>query len=116
MSRNGPERRSDTWYLAGTRVPVLIVKSAGTLCIERFGGICNGPEKVIQNFAEEETRNFPEIVKTGHFEIFLKRSGASEFTYTPLVAAHQADVRGPPEVLRLMLMKCSSYNIKQAGH
>src|SRR6218665_684014 len=31
---------------------------------------CNGPKKVIQNFAEEETRNFPEIIKTGHFEIF----------------------------------------------
>jgi len=30
-SRSGPERRSDTCYLARASVPVLIAKSAGTL-------------------------------------------------------------------------------------
>jgi len=35
MSWKGPERLSGTCYLAGTRVLALIVKSAGTLCIER---------------------------------------------------------------------------------
>jgi len=29
-----------------------------------------GQKKVIQYFAEEETRNFQEIMKKGHFKIF----------------------------------------------
>ena len=32
--------------------------------------IVTGQKKVIQNFAKEETRNLPEINKTGHLEIF----------------------------------------------
>src|SRR6218665_1163178 len=32
--------------------------------------ICNGPKKVFQYFAEIKTRNFWEIIKKGHFEIF----------------------------------------------
>jgi len=32
-----PERRSGTCYLAGTRVPILIVESDGTLSTHRSG-------------------------------------------------------------------------------
>src|SRR6218665_742437 len=40
--------------------------------------------KVIQNFAEEETRNFPENIKKVISKFFLERSDTSEFTSTPL--------------------------------
>ena len=41
--RNNPERPSGTCYLAGTRVPVLIVKSAGTLST-----YCSGTKAYLQ--------------------------------------------------------------------
>src|SRR6218665_3500206 len=43
---------------------------------------------VIQNFAEEETINFPEIIKKFNSKFFLERPMTSEFTSTPLIFLH----------------------------
>jgi len=43
---------------------------------------------VIQNFAEEETINFPEIIKKFISKFFLERPSTSEFTSTPLIFLH----------------------------
>src|SRR6218665_3372770 len=50
--------------------------------------ICNGPKRVIQSFAEEETINFREIIKKGHFKIFpgALRHFRIGHTSTPLFA------------------------------
>ena len=49
LHRNGPERRSGTCYLTGTRVLVLIVKSAGTLSTYRSGTYLKWAEMMIMN-------------------------------------------------------------------
>src|SRR6218665_192104 len=55
-------RSARSWYLLSNQ-PQRFVLSVPAL-------ICNGPKKVIQYFVKEETRNFREIIKKGHFEIF----------------------------------------------
>ena len=54
--------------------------------------ICNGPKKVVQYFAGEETRNFRDI-KRVISKFFQERSGTSEFTSTPLIGIER---RRPP--------------------
>ena len=75
FSRNA---RSGTYWLLPNQ-PDRFVLSVSAL-------ICNGPKKVIQYFAEEETWIFPEIIKKVISKFFLERSGTSEFTCTPLNA------------------------------
>jgi len=48
-SWNGPERRSGTCYLAGTHIPVLIVKSAGTLSTYRSATYLQWADMMIMN-------------------------------------------------------------------
>src|SRR6218665_2376589 len=53
------------------------------ICIERSGTYINGPKKVFQYFAEEETRNLPEIIKKifpgalRHFRIYVYTTASS---------------------------------------
>ena len=72
MSRNGPERRSGTWYLAGTSVPVgyLLLNQPERFVLSVPTLICIQAKKVIQYFVEEDTRNFREIIKKGSFRNF----------------------------------------------